>query len=82
MDADFVFMDGIARPHRANIVDECFEDITCLEWQSNNAKVLCNRKVKINVKILRLEIRKFRVSFRVKCKLSTLHNIKNSCTVI
>ncbi|GFT87845.1 uncharacterized protein TNCV_799511 [Trichonephila clavipes] len=30
MDAEFLFMDGNARPHRANIVDECLqlEDIT------------------------------------------------------
>lgn len=34
MGAEFVFMDDNARPHRANIVNECLqsEDITRLEW--------------------------------------------------
>ncbi|GFV44552.1 transposable element Tcb1 transposase [Trichonephila clavipes] len=32
--AEFLFMDGNARPHRANIVDECLqsEDITRMDW--------------------------------------------------
>ncbi|GFV24498.1 DDE_3 domain-containing protein [Trichonephila clavipes] len=32
--AEFLFMDDNARPHRANIVDECFqsEDITRMDW--------------------------------------------------
>ncbi|GFT84815.1 transposable element Tcb1 transposase [Trichonephila clavipes] len=34
MDAEFLFRDDNARPHRANIVDECFqsEDITRMDW--------------------------------------------------
>ncbi|GFX66287.1 DDE_3 domain-containing protein [Trichonephila clavipes] len=34
MGAEFLFMDDNARPHRANIVDECFpsEDITRIDW--------------------------------------------------
>ncbi|GFS58709.1 transposable element Tcb1 transposase [Trichonephila clavipes] len=34
MDAEFLFMDDNARPHRANIVDECLqsEDIIRLDW--------------------------------------------------
>ncbi|GFX47763.1 DDE_3 domain-containing protein [Trichonephila clavipes] len=34
MGADFLFMDDHARPHRANIVDECLqsEDITRMDW--------------------------------------------------
>ncbi|GFW86605.1 transposable element Tcb1 transposase [Trichonephila clavipes] len=34
MDAEFLFMDFNARPHRANIVDECLhlEDITRMDW--------------------------------------------------
>ncbi|GFT22361.1 transposable element Tcb1 transposase [Trichonephila clavipes] len=34
MGAEFLFMDDIARPHRANIVDECLqsEDITRMDW--------------------------------------------------
>ena len=34
MGAEFVFMDDNARPHRANIVNECLEseDITRMEW--------------------------------------------------
>ncbi|GFT12624.1 transposable element Tcb1 transposase [Trichonephila clavipes] len=34
MGADFLFMDDNARPHRANIVDECLqsEDITRMDW--------------------------------------------------
>ncbi|GFW17571.1 transposable element Tcb1 transposase [Trichonephila clavipes] len=34
MDAEFLFMDDNARPHRANIVDECLqsEDITHMDW--------------------------------------------------
>ncbi|KFM59800.1 Transposable element Tcb1 transposase, partial [Stegodyphus mimosarum] len=34
MDAQFVFMDDNARPHRANIVNECIqsEDITRMDW--------------------------------------------------
>ncbi|GFX34183.1 transposable element Tc3 transposase [Trichonephila clavipes] len=34
MGAEFLFMDDNARPHRANIVDECLqsEDITRLDW--------------------------------------------------
>ncbi|GFU69290.1 transposable element Tcb1 transposase [Trichonephila clavipes] len=34
MGAEFLFMDDNARPHRANIVDECFrsENITCMYW--------------------------------------------------
>ncbi|GFW56300.1 transposable element Tcb1 transposase [Trichonephila clavipes] len=34
MDAEFMFMDDNARPHRANIVDECLqsEDITRMDW--------------------------------------------------
>ncbi|GFW65590.1 DDE_3 domain-containing protein [Trichonephila clavipes] len=34
MDAEFLFMDDNARPHRANIVDECLqsEDIPSMDW--------------------------------------------------
>ncbi|GFT23738.1 transposable element Tc3 transposase [Trichonephila clavipes] len=34
MSYEFLFMDGNARPHRANIVDECLqsEDITRMDW--------------------------------------------------
>ncbi|GFU45742.1 transposable element Tcb1 transposase [Trichonephila clavipes] len=34
MGAEFLFMDDNARPHRANIVDECLqsEDITRIDW--------------------------------------------------
>ncbi|GFW71870.1 transposable element Tcb1 transposase [Trichonephila clavipes] len=34
MGAEFLFMDNNARPHCANIVDECLqsEDITCMDW--------------------------------------------------
>ncbi|GFW05238.1 transposable element Tcb1 transposase [Trichonephila clavipes] len=34
MGAEFLFMDDNARPHRANIVDECIqsEDITRMDW--------------------------------------------------
>ncbi|GFV57100.1 transposable element Tc3 transposase [Trichonephila clavipes] len=34
MGAEFLFMDDNARPHRANIVNECLqsEDITCMDW--------------------------------------------------
>ncbi|GFT79996.1 transposable element Tcb2 transposase [Trichonephila clavipes] len=34
--AEFLFMDDNARPHRANIVDECLqsEDITRMYWSS------------------------------------------------
>ncbi|GFX15472.1 transposable element Tc3 transposase [Trichonephila clavipes] len=34
MDAEFLFMDDNARPHRANTVDECLqsEDITRIDW--------------------------------------------------
>ncbi|GFV90979.1 DDE_3 domain-containing protein [Trichonephila clavipes] len=34
MDAEFLFMDDNARPHCANIVDECLqsEDITRMNW--------------------------------------------------
>ncbi|GFX87954.1 transposable element Tcb1 transposase [Trichonephila clavipes] len=34
MGAEFLFMDDNARPHHANIVDECLqsEDITCMNW--------------------------------------------------
>ncbi|GFT41165.1 transposable element Tcb1 transposase [Trichonephila clavipes] len=34
MGAEFLFPDDNARPHRANIVDECFqsEDITRMDW--------------------------------------------------
>ncbi|GFW48177.1 transposable element Tcb2 transposase [Trichonephila clavipes] len=34
MGAEFLFMDENARPHRANIVDECLqsEDITRMDW--------------------------------------------------
>ncbi|GFW76436.1 transposable element Tc3 transposase [Trichonephila clavipes] len=34
MDAEFLFMDDNARPHRANIVDECLqpEDIPRMDW--------------------------------------------------
>ncbi|GFT70211.1 transposable element Tcb1 transposase [Trichonephila clavipes] len=34
MGAEFLFMDANARPHSANIVDECLqsEDITCMDW--------------------------------------------------
>ncbi|GFV96682.1 transposable element Tcb1 transposase [Trichonephila clavipes] len=34
MGAEFLFMDDTARPHRANIVDECLqsEDITRMDW--------------------------------------------------
>ncbi|GFX65544.1 DDE_3 domain-containing protein [Trichonephila clavipes] len=34
MGAEFLFMDDSARPHRANIVDECLqsEDITRMDW--------------------------------------------------
>ncbi|GFT29971.1 DDE_3 domain-containing protein [Trichonephila clavipes] len=36
MGAEFLFMDDNARPHRANIVDECLqsEDITRIDWSS------------------------------------------------
>ncbi|GFX33600.1 transposable element Tcb1 transposase [Trichonephila clavipes] len=36
MCAEFLFMDDNARPHRANIVDECLqsEDITRMDWPS------------------------------------------------
>ncbi|GFX01468.1 transposable element Tcb1 transposase [Trichonephila clavipes] len=36
MGAEFLFMDDNARPHRANIVDECLqsEDITRMDWQT------------------------------------------------
>ncbi|GFV04764.1 transposable element Tcb1 transposase [Trichonephila clavipes] len=48
--AEFLFMDDIAHPHRANIVDECLhsEDITRMDWpayftglESNRACVRC-----------------------------------------
>ncbi|GFV14617.1 transposable element Tcb2 transposase [Trichonephila clavipes] len=34
MNAEFMFMDDNARPHRANIVDECLHsgDITRMDW--------------------------------------------------
>ncbi|GFW69370.1 transposable element Tc3 transposase [Trichonephila clavipes] len=34
MGAEFLFMDDNARPHRANIVDECLqsEDVTRMDW--------------------------------------------------
>ncbi|GFW48074.1 transposable element Tcb1 transposase [Trichonephila clavipes] len=34
MGAEFLFMDDNARPHRANIVDECLQskDITRMDW--------------------------------------------------
>ncbi|GFT89703.1 transposable element Tcb1 transposase [Trichonephila clavipes] len=34
MGAEFLFMDDRARPHRANIVDECLqsENITRIDW--------------------------------------------------
>ncbi|GFY14878.1 transposable element Tcb1 transposase [Trichonephila clavipes] len=34
MGAEFLFMDDTARPHRANIIDECFqsEKITRMDW--------------------------------------------------
>ncbi|GFY26959.1 DDE_3 domain-containing protein [Trichonephila clavipes] len=34
MGAEFLFMDSNARPHRANIVDECLQsdDITLMDW--------------------------------------------------
>ncbi|GFW54366.1 transposable element Tcb1 transposase [Trichonephila clavipes] len=34
MDAEFLFIDESARPHRENIVDECLqsEDITRMDW--------------------------------------------------
>ncbi|GFU79445.1 DDE_3 domain-containing protein [Trichonephila clavipes] len=34
MGAEFLFMNGNARPHRANIVDECLqsEDISLMDW--------------------------------------------------
>ncbi|GFX49545.1 uncharacterized protein TNCV_4901871 [Trichonephila clavipes] len=34
MSAEFLFMDNITHPHRANIVDECLqsEDITRMDW--------------------------------------------------
>ncbi|GFW28258.1 transposable element Tcb2 transposase [Trichonephila clavipes] len=36
MGAEFLFMDDNARPHRANIVDECLqsEDITRMDWRA------------------------------------------------
>ncbi|GFV45779.1 transposable element Tcb2 transposase [Trichonephila clavipes] len=36
MGAEFLFMDDNARPHRANIVDECLqsEDITRMDWSA------------------------------------------------
>ncbi|GFV30070.1 transposable element Tcb1 transposase [Trichonephila clavipes] len=36
MGAEFLFMDDSARPHRANIVDECLksEDITRMDWSA------------------------------------------------
>ncbi|GFT62508.1 transposable element Tcb1 transposase [Trichonephila clavipes] len=36
MGAEFLFMDDNTRPHRANIVDECFqsEDITRMDWSA------------------------------------------------
>ncbi|GFU49855.1 transposable element Tc3 transposase [Trichonephila clavipes] len=39
MGAEFLFMDDNARPHRANIVDECLqsEDITRMDWPAYSA---------------------------------------------
>ncbi|GFV05211.1 transposable element Tcb1 transposase [Trichonephila clavipes] len=36
MGAEFLFMDDNARPHRANIVDECLQsdDITRMDWRA------------------------------------------------
>ncbi|GFU37546.1 transposable element Tcb1 transposase [Trichonephila clavipes] len=41
MGAEFLFMDDNARPHRANIVDEClqYEDITQIVGSSGHEKV-------------------------------------------
>ncbi|GFX20044.1 transposable element Tcb1 transposase [Trichonephila clavipes] len=38
MGAEFLFMDDNARPHRANIVDECLqsEDITRIDWAAHS----------------------------------------------
>ncbi|GFX53158.1 DDE_3 domain-containing protein [Trichonephila clavipes] len=38
MGDEFLFMDDNARPHRANIVDECLqsEDITRMDWPANS----------------------------------------------
>ncbi|GFT60651.1 transposable element Tcb1 transposase [Trichonephila clavipes] len=38
MGAEFLFMDDNARPHRANIVDECFqsEDLTRMDWPAHS----------------------------------------------
>ncbi|GFV75610.1 DDE_3 domain-containing protein [Trichonephila clavipes] len=39
MGAQFLFMDDIARPHRANIVDECLQldDITRMDWPADSS---------------------------------------------
>ncbi|GFV87625.1 transposable element Tc3 transposase [Trichonephila clavipes] len=41
MGAEFLFMDDNARPHRANIVDECLqsEDITRMDWPAYSPDV-------------------------------------------
>ncbi|GFY26971.1 transposable element Tc3 transposase [Trichonephila clavipes] len=38
MCAEYLFMDDNARPHRANIVDECLqsENITRMDWPANS----------------------------------------------
>ncbi|GFV53059.1 transposable element Tcb1 transposase [Trichonephila clavipes] len=42
MGAEFLFMDDNARPHRANIVDECLqsEDITLMDWLANTPDLI------------------------------------------
>ncbi|GFV06359.1 hypothetical protein TNCV_1073401 [Trichonephila clavipes] len=49
MDAEFLFMDDNARPHRANIIDECLqsEDITCFVKAEMKKKVTYNPCVQI-----------------------------------
>ncbi|GFX72735.1 transposable element Tc3 transposase [Trichonephila clavipes] len=39
MGAEFLFMDDNARPHHANIVDECLQshDISRMDWPANSA---------------------------------------------
>ncbi|GFV08766.1 ATP-binding cassette sub-family G member 1 [Trichonephila clavipes] len=41
MGAEFLFVDDKARPHRANIVDECLqsEDITRIDWPAYSTNI-------------------------------------------
>ncbi|GFT38415.1 transposable element Tc3 transposase [Trichonephila clavipes] len=54
MGAEFLFMDDNARPHRANIVDECLqsEDITRMDWPAYSPDLnaigmcgICSRQI-------------------------------------